>query len=268
MDISIKMTGVIRFSVLTPDYYARRFPDQKDAAAHLFSPERMELRFRLFEKLCLPSLARQTDQDFRFVVLTSDQMPRDQLWRLEDLLSPMENSRLMVAAPDVHYQLLKAAYDSVPEEGESHFIRFRLDDDDAVDMNFVQRTKAYAQSMIPMQGAETPFIISYNRGFYLKGRGADAEFFDTCERAPLSVGTSLVGPKGHPMNPYRYNHRRFAQYFNTFSDISAPCFLRTIHGDNKSNPALLGDNRRWSDRVLRRNLKRHFGMTPEELREI
>ena len=234
MAITVKMTGVIRFSVLTSDYYARRFPAQEDAAAHLFSPERMQLRFRMFEKLCLPSLARQSDADFRFVVLTSDQMPGDCLRRLEELLSPLDNSRLMAVPPGVHYQLLKEAYDMVPSEGESHFIRFRLDDDDAVDMDFVRRTKAIAQAMIPMQGEDTPFIIANNRGFYLKGRGQAAEIFDTCERAPLSVGTSLVGPAGNPMNPYRFNHRKFPQHFNTFSDISAPYFLRSIHGDNKS----------------------------------
>ncbi len=268
MEIRVKMTGVIRFSVLTPDYYAGRFPDQADAAAHLYSPDRMELRFRLFEKLCLPSLARQSDQDFQFVVLTSDQMPRDCLWRLEDLLSPLSNSRLMVAAPDVHYQLLKGAYNLVPEEDETHFIRFRLDDDDAVDMDFVTRTKAIAKTMIPMQGGNTPFILANNRGFYLKGRGEEAEIFDTCERAPLSVGTSLVAPKGHPMNPYRFNHRKFPQHFNTFSDISAPYFLRSIHGDNKSDPTLMGQTRTWRKKVLQRNLKRHFGVTMDELRNI
>lgn len=268
MDIRVKMTGVIRFSVLTPGFYADRFPDQKDAAAHLFSPERMDLRFRLFEKLCLPSLARQSDPDFQFVVLTSDQMPREQLWRLEDLLSPLENSRLLVAAPDGHYQLIKSAYALVPEGEATHAIRFRLDDDDAVDLNFVRRTKAIAQTMIPMQGEQTPFIIANNRGFYLKGRGAEAEVFDTCERAPLSVGTSLVVPKGNPLNPYRFNHRKFAEHFNTFSDISGPFFLRSIHGDNKSETTMMGKTRQWRPRVLRRNLKRHFGLTLEELREI
>ena len=148
MAITVKMTGVIRFSVLTSDYYARRFPAQEDAAAHLFSPERMELRFRMFEKLCLPSLVRQSDADFRFVVLTSDRMPGDCLRRLEDLLRPLQNSRLVAAPPGVHYQLLKQAYEMMPEEGESHFIRFRLDDDDAVDMDFVRRTKAIAQTKI------------------------------------------------------------------------------------------------------------------------
>jgi hypothetical protein len=268
MAVAVKMTGVVRFSVLTNGLYSERFPDPADAAAYLFSPERMELRFRLFERVCLPSLARQSDPDFRLVVLTSDQMPRQYLWRLEDLLSPLENTSLVVSEPGAHYQLIREAYDSVPAGDETHAIRFRIDDDDAVDGNYVKRTKAFARSLIQMQGDEAPFVIAYNRGIYLRGRGEEAEIYDACERLPLSIGTAVVVPVSSPLNPYRYNHRKFPQYFNTFTDISAPCFLRTIHGDNKSTPTEAGDTRQWGEKTLRRNLKRHFGLTPEALREI
>ncbi len=264
----VKMTGVVRFSVLTEDYYARRYPTVEEAAAHLFSDERMELRFRYFERLCLHSMIRQSDPDFHLVVLTSDQMPRAHLWRLEDMLAPHYNIQLLTAPVGVHYKLLQEAYDLIPDQEETHFVRFRLDDDDAVDGNFVKRTKNFARSMIRMQGKRTPFIIAYNRGFYLRGRGPEAEVYDTCERAPLSAGTALVAPADDRMNPYRYNHRKFAQYFNTFTDISGPFFLRSIHGDNKSNPSEMGDTRQWSERILRRNLKRHFDLTPEQLQEI
>ncbi len=67
-EIKIKTVGLLRFSVLTPTYYAERFDTLEKTAAHLFSPERMELRFRIFENLCLPSLTRQSDRDFECVL--------------------------------------------------------------------------------------------------------------------------------------------------------------------------------------------------------
>lgn len=61
---SMNMVGLVRFSVLTPTYYSERFANLKQTARHLFNPDRMELRFSVFENLCLPSLVRQSDPNF------------------------------------------------------------------------------------------------------------------------------------------------------------------------------------------------------------
>ena len=136
-------------------------------------------------------------------------------------------------------------------------------------MDFVKRVKATARSMIPLQdGGRTPFVIAQNRGLYLERTADGTEIYDTCERAPLSAGLSLVAPAGHRANPYAFNHRNAAQHYNTYSDISVPGFLRTIHGDNKSNPAQLGRTRNWSKGQTEAALSRHFGITADGLREL
>lgn len=240
MDRKMKTIGLLRFSVLTPTYYHEKFDSLEAIAEHIFSPERMELRFHLFEKLCLPSLTGQSDPDFDAVVLTAQSMPAPYLERLHDLIDPVPNIHLSEVGTEKHYPLLCAGYNSIPLEDHTHRIMFRLDDDDAVDKNFVKRTKRLARGVLRLQGQKTPTIISYNRGFYVRTSEEGNEVFDSCERAPLSTGTTLVAPVDHPMNPYRYVHRKFPQHFNTYSDISVPSFIRTIHGDNKSNPTLQG----------------------------
>ena len=268
MAAKFKMVGLVRFSVLTEGYYAHKFSSVEETAAHLFSPERMELRFRLFEKLCLPSLTRQSDTDFQLVVLTAESMPERYLSRLLDLLDPLPNVVCQAVGVDKLYGLLRAGYDSIPEEGESHRILFRLDDDDAVDGDFVRRTKKFAKGLLPLQGHRTPFILAYNRGFYLEGSGDSAQIYDSCERAPLSTGTSLVVPTGNKYNPYRFNHRKFAQHFNTFTDISVPSFVRTIHGDNKSNPTQMGLTHKWDVAKIEAALQKHFGFSSDYLRTL
>lgn len=269
MEHKLKLVGLLRFSVLTPTYYSERFDSLEEIAAHLFSPERMELRFRLFERLSLPSLLRQSDADFDMVILTAETLPEVYLQRLADLLEPHDHLHLLPVGTGNHYQLLKQGYDLVPTEGFSHRALFRLDDDDALDGEFIARTRRLSTSLLAMQTDAAPFVIAYNRGFYLDLTEPDApQVIDTCERAPLSAGTTLVAPVGSPMNPYRYNHRKFAQYFNTYSDISAPGFIRTIHGDNKSDPAKLGLTHRASEKRLDKALTQHFGMTLSELKAI
>lgn len=269
MERSMKVVGLLRFSVLTPTYYSERFDTLEKTAAHIFSAERMALRFRLFEHLCLPSLIRQTDTDFDAVVLTAEAMPERYLERLSTLLEPLPNIHCLPVGTDNHYELLKRGYNTIPVSDFSHRILFRLDDDDAVDVNFIKRTKRLANGLLRLQGGQTPFIIANNRGFYVRGAGTGKnEIFDTCERAPLSAGTALVAPVEYPANPYRYNHRRLAQHYNTFSDISVPGFIRTIHGDNKSTPAQMGLTHKMKPDAIDRQLKRHFGIGIESLRAL
>ncbi len=268
MDIKLKMVGLLRFSVLSPTYYSERFTTLEETAAHLFSPERLELRFRIFETLCLPSLMRQSDMDFTLVVLTAKMMPEAYLTRLLDLIEPLPNVICRPVGTGIHYRLLKRAYAAVPLEDATHKILFRLDDDDAVDIDFVRRCKHLAQGMVPLQGADTPFILANNRGFYAHKSDAGIEVYDACEMAPLSTGTALVAPVAHGANPYRYNHRKFAQHFNTLSDISVPSFVRTIHGDNKSDPTQMGLIRKWGNDRIEAELKQHFDLSVNALQDL
>jgi len=261
----LKTVGLLRFSVLTPTYYSERFDTLEKTAAHIFSPERMALRFRIFEKLCLPSLANQSDGDFDCVVLTAQSMPAQYLDRLRALLEPLENIHLSPVGTDKHYQLLRTGYNSVSVGDATHRILFRLDDDDAVDLDFIGRTKQLANGLLTLQGPDTPFIIAYNRGFYVRSTEGKTEVFDACERAPLSTGTTLVARIDHPVNPYRFNHRKLAQHYNTFSDISVPGFIRTIHGDNKSTPAQMGITHKMKPETINDQLIRHFGISMDDL---
>lgn len=268
MTFSTRMIGLLRFSVLTPTYYSERFKTLEETAAHIFSTERMELRFRLFENLCLPSLVRQSDQGFDCVVLTAESMPSIHLDRLKGLLDPIPNIHLRTVGTDKHYQLLKAGYNSLETPDCTHRILFRLDDDDAVDLDFVKRAKHLAQGMLELQDTGAPFVMAFNRGFYVRCIEGENEVFDACERAPLSTGTALVAPVDYPRNPYRYNHRALAQHYTTVSDISVPGFIRTIHGDNKSSPTQMGLTHKMKPPRLRRSLQRYFGVDLDMLKTL
>lgn len=265
---SLKMVGLVRFSVLTPTYYSERFDTLEETAAHLFDPDRMELRFSIFENLCLPSLLQQTDPDFDVVILTAESMPEIFRNRLESLLAPHSNLHFLPVGTERHYRLLRHGYNTIPCAPDSHRILFRLDDDDAVDMDFVRRTKALAKGILPLQPPGGSFVIAHNRGFYLQATPAGPKVFDAIEQTPLSAGTALVAPSASWANPYRYNHRKLASHFNIYSDVTVPAYIRTIHGDNKSDPAQTGVTHKMNEAALDAGLQQHFGMTLEALKAI
>jgi hypothetical protein len=253
------MIGLLRFSVLTPTYYSERFESLDKISEFIFSPERMALRFHLFENLCLPSLLNQTDSDFHCVVLTAKSMPKLYLERLQDLLAPVQNIHCRPVGPDKHYQLLKQAYNSVPIHDATHRLLFRLDDDDAVDLNFVARTKSFGAGLLALHQGTRPTIIAHNRGYYLRVQEGENDVFGAYERAPLSAGTALIAPVDYPRNPYRYNHRALAQHYNLYSDITVPGFIRTIHSDNKSTPTQMGRTDKKKPDEIAREILHSFG---------
>lgn len=261
--------GLLRFSVLTTDFLTRKLVSFEKIRENIFRPDRLELRFKLFEALCLPSLVRQTDGDFRFIILTSAEMPARFLDRLRDLAAPHPHIAVQAVPVDGHYQLIKAAYGSVSPDGSSHRLSFRLDDDDALDLDYIARLKRTGAGLMPVTGGETPTAISFNRGFYVELReGQENPLIDSVERAPLSVGTALMHPASEPLNPYRFNHRAFAQHYNSWSDISVPGFLRTIHSDNISTPAKQGITGKMRPRMIEKQIKRHFGVDPAMLKAL
>ena len=269
MSPTFKMNGVLRFSVLTSTFNMDRFASVEEAAEEIFSEKRMALRLHLFEKICLPSLTRQRDQGFDLVVATSDRMPEQYLTQLMDIVGDSSNISIVPFPVARHYGTLSKAYGLMPRGDASHQILFRLDDDDALDVDYIARTKRRAAGLVAVQGASTPFVIAYNRGFYLqRSEAGEAKVFDAIERAPLSVGTALVRPAGTGENPYRYNHRKFAQHYNTFSDITVPGFIRTHHWDNHSEPAIMGRKDEMTAEDIDADLRAHFGLSLAALKAI
>jgi hypothetical protein len=80
-----QIVGVCRFSYPATGGFKLSDKGQDAVIDALYAPERLRRRFAYFEKICLPSLAAQTDPDFTFVVLMGDAMPIKWRRRLKSL---------------------------------------------------------------------------------------------------------------------------------------------------------------------------------------
>ncbi|MDQ2095751.1 glycosyltransferase [Rhodalgimonas zhirmunskyi] len=266
---AIPIVGCVRFSVLTEDYYAERFGTVERIAEHIFAPERLELRFKLFETLCLPAMTQQTDLGFRCVILTSTLLPADARARLDALIAPHPHLSIYAAPPQKHYPLTRAAYFSALPEGAKRWIFFRIDDDDAVSLDYIERLRRIADCLDGLHPNEQ-FAIAFNHGFYLELSEDESEnsLIDGSERNPLSVGVALLSGGDDERSPYRYNHRMLATRYNLYSDMSATVFLRSVHRDNKSDPKKLGPADTMKRREVDRQVRERFGLDPDKLRAL
>ena len=263
-----QITGLVRFSYPAIGGFATESADMAALQARLYDPERLARRFDLFERLALPSLLAQTDGDFRTLFLIGRDMPTAWRDRLADLVAPLAGAKIVALDPLPHYQAIRRAYAlGLPDEA-THLTGFRLDDDDAMDRGFVARMRATVAALLPVAGVDAPLVTGCNRGFFLERKPEGNLIYAVTEKNPIGLGLAMTVPRGSPENIFRRNHRHCSQYYNTFTDVTAPAFLRSVHSDNDSDPHASGKIERceWAD--VAAEVEAHFPFTAAQLQAL
>jgi len=120
-------------------------------------PERLELRFKIFEITCLPSILGQTDQDFAWVIIVDRALPAIQRERLESLTR--RGNLTVLQDFDPHADLMRL--DWLPPDARptgDRVLTINLDDDDALPRRFVGAARRRL-SMLEASGALPPIAF-------------------------------------------------------------------------------------------------------------
>lgn len=115
--------------------------------AGLYDDTRLDFRFRSFERLTLASLAAQRNMDFTFVVLSSSVMPAPWRARLTALCAALPWVRLIFSEQRDVGKALAPLLAELSEGGTVRLVQFRLDDDDCVCVDYIDRLSKAAHAM-------------------------------------------------------------------------------------------------------------------------
>ncbi|QUJ77631.1 hypothetical protein KDD17_06615 [Sulfitobacter albidus] len=146
------VVGICRFSFCGKgDWRSYRTATTDDAiettrlvtATQLYTPERMALRFHLFEHFLLPSLEAQTDPNFICIVLTSDLMPDTYLERLDALCQRSPRIELRVSSEATVHAAIWPRLAELNAQAGRPLVNFRIDDDDCLSRDYVQELRGY-----------------------------------------------------------------------------------------------------------------------------
>lgn len=256
-----QIIGLIRFSYAGETGWAGTLSDSDAERARLYDPARLERRLALFEALTVPCLLAQTDPAFDLVVLTGAALPDWASARLETALKDLSGVTVIKDVPRRHYAAVSDAIDTVRSGVDGTVVTFRLDDDDALDISYVQRLRQMAGRMAWMIGSGRPVALSFHRGFHLTLRSSGNLIEPVCERSAPASGTALLAPADWPHNVYLRNHRLLPQFFNTLSDADDVVSIRTVHGDNDATPEIKGRREELSVPQVDRLLEEGFGLS-------
>lgn len=156
--------GICRFSYPALGGFQVEHETVEDRVTYLFDPARIETRFAIFEAFTLPCLRAQTDPDFTFVIVIGDLMPVKYETRLRRLVEDFPQVVVQTHAPGPHRKVMKKAINSVRRDPSAVCVQFRLDDDDAVGIDFIARLKEAAGRAMPLLVGERTVAIDFNQG--------------------------------------------------------------------------------------------------------
>lgn len=256
----VQIAGLVRFSYPCDGGFQRAHASRAVQAAQLYSVARMNERFRFFEALCLHSLKSQTDKGFTVGVLIGEDMPAQYQTRLARLLADLPQA-MLIKLPYMSYKnAMQLAFSTLFNTHAPLNLSFRLDDDDAVAVDFIAEVRARLPQICAMSGGLDLAGLSFLQGLTL----INGALVPSIDARPLGLGLCALAPKGRKVHALSYAHEKLHQNMPVLMDPQPMMNLRAFHSSNDSAVALPAGRRpEMSHADIAAILKRRFALDIE-----
>ncbi|EBA18456.1 hypothetical protein RSK20926_12074 [Roseobacter sp. SK209-2-6] len=229
----MQVIGLCRFSYVGYGGYKITHESLEERRAFLYAPERLEERFRLFETVCLPSVLGQTDQDFQLHVVIGECFPERYQERLLELTEDLPNVAISLQPPERHRRQMIRVLNAAREDPSEPCIQFRLDDDDAMAVDFIARLKQAAKDLKPIWQGYPLTTIDFNRGYIYRATAQGLQIAPDREIC-LALALGVIVPGGSDRTIMHQGHHLLWQESPTLTFPDQDMYLRGYNGFNDS----------------------------------
>ena len=132
---------ITRFSIYDTTTSCTFLQNNKDYKKILFSNDRLNFKFKVFEKITLPSINSQTYKNYTWLIYTSDILPENYKIKLIELTKSNLNIQIVYVnnfdtfKKDIPLKILK-----------NNYMSMLLDDDDGLSIYFLQNLIKYEKN--------------------------------------------------------------------------------------------------------------------------
>lgn len=234
----MQVIGLCRFSYPAVGGFQVDFDNFADKLAYLYSSARMEERFASFETITLPPLRAQTDPDFTLVVVIGDSLPDHYRTRLTALLADMPQAVIQSHPPEQHRPIMKRIINSVRRDSDAPCLQFRMDDDDAVAVDFVERLRRTAGDVRALAARDNLLAIDFNRGFIVRPGPDGVAAVETAAPYQTAALAMMVAP-GSRQTIMNFAHHKLAEKMTTVTLTDSIMMLRghNDYNDSRQGPS-------------------------------
>lgn len=235
----MQVIGLCRFSFPALGSFQTEHETLQDRRRFLYSPERLEERFRLFESSTLPCFREHTDDDFELLVVVGHCLPKPAFDRLNDLIADVKQVRIVQRSSDTdkrHRHVMKDILNEARTDPDQPCLQFRHDDDDAVSVDFVERLREAARDSKALMARNRHVGIDFTKGFFarLNAQGVVAK---ETYKPLLGVGLGMYVRGGCKQTIMSFTHHRVGRFMPVVSYPDAPMWVRSLNGFNDSKGA-------------------------------
>lgn len=230
----MRVIGLCRFSYPAAGGFQVEHDDLAARRAYLYAPDRLEDRFRHFEHIVLPGLKAQTDPDFTLGIVVGDDLPDSAMARLLDLTENMPQAVILPLEPGQrHRPAMQAALNTLRGGTKVSCLQFRHDDDDAVNIRFVERLRQTALDCRPLLDRHRLAAIDFNTGWVARpgvGGFEAMRSFNPFWGVALAMWVQANERRGI----FNFNHYKISANMPTISRSDPDMFLRGQNDFNDS----------------------------------
>lgn len=263
----MQVIGLCRFSYPALGGFQVDFKTMEEKLAYLYAPARMEDRFRSFETITLPPLRAQTDPDFTLIVLVGDTLPAPYRTRLETLLADLPQAVLITKPPKPHREIMRRVINSQRRFDDLPCLQFRMDDDDAVAVDFVERTRAISQQIDALAATRRYVAIDFNRGFIAKPGPDGLQAMETQTPYQTAALAIRFAPDAR-QTVMNFAHHKLSQNMTTVTITDEDMLIRghSDHNDSRQGAHVKAPSLTLLDRDGEIYLKSRFNIDADAVR--
>lgn len=225
----------------------------------LYDPARLDTRFIWFEQVLLPGIAKQKDPQFKLIILMGEDFPEPYRARMLAHIDAVPQLCAEFAPPLHHRKICADAMAAHIDVDADAVAEFRLDDDDAVAVDFVHRLRRDARRAKGFVRSGGPVAIDYGKGILLCV-GPEGAGVTTLPRLTRywTPALALVIEPSHDKHILDYEHHKLWTQMTTITLVDEVMFVRGVHGSNDSTFSIDGPGFAMTDEEAPKILKKRF----------
>lgn len=236
----VQVQGLCRFSLPCTGGFQKYHASLAERRAALYAPARLDARCLWFEHVGLPGLARQTDPEFTLHVVLGEDLPEPWRSRVEALMASVPQILPHWRAPGDHRAICRDVLLPARDRSCAVTAEFRLDDDDAVAVDYVAQLRRNWPRVARLAGSAGRLALDHGKGVVLQahrnGRVDARPLLTHC----WSAGLALYLRPDDPGIIMDFPHHKIWQRVPFVNLTDTVMFIRGDHATNDARTPFAG----------------------------
>ncbi|MGH1454161.1 MAG: glycosyltransferase [Paracoccaceae bacterium] len=265
----MQVIGICRFSYVGTGGFQVEHDTPEERAAYLFDADRLEERFRTFESFTLPSIKAQTDPDFTFLIVISTLMPDVARRRLMDLVSGVPQILVEAWEPRRHRAVMRDAINGVRLDNGEFCLQFRLDDDDAVAVDFVEKLRRDGEKLVPFLQGRRHVALDFRKG-YVVSPDEKGMMFGEIDEPCWTPALAIAFAPDVDLTVMNFSHNKLPRAMAVVSFADDAMFIRGINNfnDSRQKDGTKPYDMKRMDAETKRAFRQRFGIEPAKIKTL